>query len=174
MHEFLHRTRYAAVVLIGCLALELFPWRTALAQEPAHAENIRVERGASSVTILYNLLGENGEKYTVTVTMRRKSHPGVNYTPKNVSGDVGEGIPAGKDRRIVWEFAGEFPRGIAAEDVYFAIGAEEASSGISTWVWVAGGAAVAGVAAILLLKKSEGTTQPPAGGSGFPNEPARP
>ena len=174
MQEFLHRTRYAAVVLIGCLALESLPWRTALAGEPPRAVNIRVERGKSRITIMYDLSGDGDEKYTVTVTMKRKSNPGVNYAPKNVLGDVGEGVLAGKERRIEWEFAGEFPRGIGAGDVYFTLDAETESSGISTWVWIAGGAAVAGVAAILLLKKSNGSTQAPAGGSGFPDEPARP
>jgi hypothetical protein len=174
MQEFLHRTRYGAVVLIGCLALELLPWRAAFAGEPARVGNVRVERTPSRITIVYDLIGEDDEKYAVTVTLKRKSRPGVNYSPKDISGDVGGGVVAGKDRRIVWEFAGEFPRGLAADDVYFSVDAESGSSGISPLVWIGGGVAVAGVAAILLLKKKEGTTQSAAGVPSFPDEPARP
>lgn len=174
MQELLHRTRYAALLLIGSLALEFFPWRTALAGEPVPVENIRVERGTSRITIVYDLAGDNDEKYTVAVTMKRKSRPGVNYTPKALSGDVGDEVAGGKDKRIVWEFAAEFPRGVSASDVYFSVDAEKVSSGISPLVWIGGGVAVAGVAAILLLKKSGGTSQPSPAVAGFPDEPGRP
>ena len=139
MQEFLHRTRYAALILIGCLALEFLPWRSALAGEPARVEDIRVARDSSRITIVYNLVGENDEKYAVAVTMKRKSRPGVNYTPRNLSGDVGDEVVAGKDRHIVWEFASEFPRGLAPGDIYFSVDAEKGSSGISPLVWIGGG-----------------------------------
>jgi len=174
MQAFLHRTRYAALLLIGCLTCEFIPWQAALAGDPATVANVRFERASSRITIFYDLAGEEGSTYAVTVTMKRKSHLGVNYTPKSVSGDVGEAVPAGHGKRIVWDFAAEFPKGLAVNDIYFSVDAESAGGGISPLVWIGGGVVVAGAAAILLLKKKGGstTTTPPV--AGFPDEPARP
>jgi hypothetical protein len=176
MQTFLHRWTIIRYVLAGALIVEAAPL-AARAQETApRIENIRVQiNGRSSVYIDYDLVGPTDQVYKVTISMRKSSDSTFAYEPQNVAGDIGPNVFAGRNNRIVWSIAKEFPEGIKEGEYYFVFSVESATSSsgvISMPVIIAGGAAVVGgiLALVLLSKKDNGP--PPV--TGFPKPPGRP
>jgi hypothetical protein len=164
--------RGIALLLLGAISAELFPVAAIAGDVKIKVENIRVEQEAEKYVILYDLAASKDESYTVTVTLRREGDPSFKREIKNLSGDVGEGKYAGKDRRVTWDFRTEFPAGLEGDDYFFVVEAEMVSGGISTWVWIGGGVAAAGLAAALLSGKKSDSG--PATNQTFPGEPGRP
>ncbi|HEY6950800.1 MAG TPA: hypothetical protein VI758_00250 [Bacteroidota bacterium] len=109
----------------------------------------------------------------VTVILRKESDPQFRYRPKRVTGDVGIVHSGGKDKRIVWDIAREFPDGIDGNDFYFIVEAEFASQGTSAMWWIGGGAAAVagGIAAFLLSSGTKPNSQSPGS---YPLPPGRP
>jgi hypothetical protein len=170
--------RSVAALLLLVFPAELLPSALCFGRpgEAYSVENVRASKKGQQVQVLYNLSGETGKAYSITVTLRREGDITYKYSPKNVSGDVGDGVTPGTDRKILWDPAEEFPEGMSGDDYYFLVEAEPPGGGISPLVWV-GGAVVAGGAAVLLLgskKGSDGSTTTPPAATGFPAEPGRP
>jgi hypothetical protein len=144
-------------------------------QEDSIVKNIRVERqGKINIFIEYDLDGSPDEVYTVTFLVRSKSDSVAAYTPVNVIGDIGANIRSGKNRRISWRTSDEYPPVLSAADVEFAITAEPPpSEGGNAELFIAGGAAVVGVAlAIILLSSNK--ADPTQSSNAFPLPPGRP
>lgn len=138
--------------------------------------NIRVERqGKLNVFIEYDLLGEPTDMYTVTLRVIRKSDSTFVHTPLNIIGDIGANIKPGKNKRISWRIADEYKPEFDNVDIEFVVAAiaPDAPGGVTTELYIIGGAAVVGLAvAIAILssgKTDDGTQQ-----NAFPVPPGRP
>jgi hypothetical protein len=150
----------------------------ALAQTQAgRIENVRVQiNGRSSVYIDYDLVGPTDRVYKVTVTMKKESDSTFVYVPQNMAGDIGASVFPGRNNRIVWSLAKEFPEGIKEGEFYFlfTVDEEEPSSGVGTPLLIAGGAALVGGILALILVSKKGTDGGQNGPPGFPDPPGRP
>ena len=147
-----------------------------LARDGGLTKNVGFKVTGQVVQIFYDLIAPSDQVYTVTVVMKKRFDKTYSYTPISVSGDVGQAVIPGENRRISWKLTDEFPNGLPGEDCFFVVDAESGSAapgGISTTVWIIGGAAVLGgvLTAVLL---SKGSTPPPPASSVFPNPPGRP
>ncbi len=151
---------------------------TGFAQDDAEeffVANIRVERqGRINVFIEYDLVGQQDEMYSIFLTIRSKADTHYTYTPLNVIGDIGPNIRPGKNKRISWRISDEYPAILSSADVRFIIKAvPPKSSGGNTELFIAGGAAVVGVAlAIVLLSSNK--AGPGQVNNVFPQPPGRP
>jgi hypothetical protein len=106
------RVAFCTVValLVRAAALPVFagePGRAA--QTPAAAaaaENVQASFSGGVATITYDLAARDGAA-TFDVTLEVSTNGGQTYDaqPRAASGDVGRAVPAGRGKRIVWEFA---------------------------------------------------------------------
>jgi len=160
----------------------------AFGQELARVENVRFDAMNDYIIIYYDLVrggvgdslnmeagrGAQGYKqYVVTLVLRKERDAAFYFAPKYVGGEVGNGIPEGKNRTIRWNVAREFPQGLEGTDYYFEVKAEpfEPSTNITTWV-IGGGAALVGGTVLYFLLSKEGP--PSSSSSSFPPPPGRP
>jgi len=152
-------------------SLILFCSANLLAQEKIDAT---FEASEGKIFIYYEFKGDPDKEFNIEVTLRRTSVPSFKLTPLQMTGDVGEGKFAGRQRTIVWRLKPEEETILDGDDFYFQVTAEPLEGGGIPWYVFAGGAAVGGgVAAILLLNKKDtgtgGTTS-----TSFPSPPGRP
>lgn len=144
----------------------------ALAQKTLPYEITRVEQNDDLIIIFYNhtpIGDEPDAEYEVTVRLTRELDKNFRIEMTDARGDIGDGKFAGNNRRILWAYKKQFPKGLPFDDIEFELTIEK-NEGIPSWVWYGGGAAVAGVGAVLLLSKpkEEETT----GGGALPMPPA--
>ena len=174
MQQIIHRVRFVRVILVGVFLLEILPIGHLHAAGAVRVENIRVEKSGAQVTILYDLIGDTAETYSVVLTLRRENVPEFQYSPTNASGDVGDGVQAGLDKKVIWNFRGEWPQGLPGDDFYIVVDVTTMKSGISPFVWIGGGvAAIAATAFLLFGGKSDEAAASTAIPT-FPSEPGRP
>ena len=149
--------RFKSFTLISLLFLSLT--FTLRAQE-VKVENVRFNIESGKIAVYYDIKGEAGEMYDVTLYLLNDDDPGFRYEPELVSGDIGEVEYIGIDKKIIWDVQKEFPEGLEGESFYFEVIAKEAGGGIA-WYYFVGAAVVGGTAALLLSGSSEpsnGTT----------------
>jgi hypothetical protein len=167
-----------ALVVIASMVLHLCAPVLLMARilaEDVRVANVHVSVEQNRVRIAYDLNGLEGDAYTVSLKVKLRSNGETFYAARGLSGDAGKGVRTGRDKMIVWEMTQDLPQGMDVAEKGFEVQAtqEAEEGGISTWVWIAGGAAVAAGAALLVFgKKSETTSS--AATSGFPAEPQRP
>jgi len=167
--------RYKSIVVVTIVAflLQSFPLSYAIAGgDEIKVENIRFEPTKDQVIVYYDLVGPADKEYTVTLTLHREDMESFAVTPLSVTGDVGKGYFAGKNRKIVWDISMESLPGFDQKTFYFTVDAEVVSSGSNALVWIAGAALVGGGAAYFLLGKKSETSNPAS--TGFPVAPGRP
>jgi uncharacterized membrane protein YgcG len=174
----LRRTRILALILAAVLLGEAVPLSAQVLPEGSNRiENIRVQiNGRSSVYIDYDLIGPTDQTFKVSLTMRKVADTTFTYVPQNVAGDIGANVFPGRNNRIVWSLAKEFPDGIREGEYTFEFGlnsGQDSTGGISTPVLIAGGAALVGGILALILSKGGGTDTG-GGRSSFPAPPGRP
>jgi hypothetical protein len=144
-----------------------------LAQEKI---NTTFEASEGKIFIYYEIKGDPDKEFNVEVTLRRTSVPSFELTPSQMTGDIGDGKFAGRQRTIVWRLKPEEEAILDGDDFYFQVTVVpvEEGGGIPWYVYAGGAAVGGGVAALLLLsKKDEGGD----GGStttSFPSPPGRP
>lgn len=164
----LHPNRFngfsALALLMWCV---LFGADARAGDENYRAKNISWKLIKDEIVITYDLEGAFTETYNVSVRMLREGDKKFLVEPKTVSGDVGDDKIVGTRKTIRWKFLRDAPNGFAGNDFYFEITVDRA--GGFPWLWVGGGAAAAGVAVALLLKKGEVVTQ-----AELPDPPGRP
>jgi hypothetical protein len=139
------------------------------AQEKVSATFEAVE---GKVLIYYTVKGDPEKEYDVNVVLRRSGDASFELVPEDMSGDVGKGKFAGSRKTITWNIKPEEEALLEGEDFYFEVTATEIKEGGDfPWVWVLGGAAVAGGAAAYFIlssdKNGEETTN-------LPGPPGRP
>ncbi len=136
--------------------------------------NVRAEVSGLRVTVRYDLAGSPHRRYNVALVLRNRDNPSFRYFPKTLSGDVGAGEYAGRDKVIEWDMSREFPQGLQRNGYFFVVVAEQAggsshSVGLFTWIGAAAITVVA-VAAYLIVRRNGGPTSP----ASYPNPPGRP
>src|SRR5947209_17831220 len=112
-HEKSKRVRW---VVILSLLLKTVSWAD---DDDIRAINVKVTSSENQIVIHYDLLGPSDAKPEVTVRLKKGSDRAFIYTPKNLTGDVGVGIPPGGGEAIQRDIAQHFPRGLAASDYYY-------------------------------------------------------
>lgn len=157
---------FTALFFILCLA------SAGMAQKILPYEITRVEQSDELIIIFYNhtpIGDEPDAEYDVSIRLTREMDKRFSIPMTDARGDIGDGKFVGNNRRILWAFKKQFPKGLPFDDIEFELTIEK-NKGIPSWVWYGGGAAVVGVGAVLLLSKpkEEETT----GGGALPSPPA--
>ena len=132
-------------------------------------KNVRFEPFAGEVIIYYDLIAPIGKEYKISVLLRRDRYPSFSLKPKMLSGNIGKGHFAGRNRQIIWEISRELPRRLEGSDYHFVVNAEMVS-GSKSLFWIGTSTAVlsaGGIAAYLFLFKKNGD-------SAWPVPPGRP
>ena len=109
------------------------------------------------VLIYYTIRGEADKEYEIDIVLKRTSVPSFELVPEEMSGDIGTGRYAGTQRTIVWHIKPEEEAKLDGDDFYFEVSATKIEEGGGfPWLYVVGGAALAGgAAAYFILKKDE-------------------
>ena len=177
LQSFQSRFRALCYLLAFLMVAYTIPLRAAPPGDEATIKNVVFKVTGQVVEVYYDLIAPPNFYWNVTLVLKKRFAKGFLYLPLEVSGDVGEKVIPGENKKITWRFASEFPQGLPGEDCFFAVNGEvgtEVEGGISSTYWIVGGAAVVGgiLTAILLSKGS--STIPPVPGGSFPVPPARP
>lgn len=176
MLRFNERFRLLHFILAGAMLTSCLPVRVFAQDDEPKATNISFRMAGQVVEIYYDLASPPDQFYNVTLVLKRRFAKTFLYLPLEVSGDVGESVVGGKNRKISWNLSDEYPKGLPGEDCFFVINVEPGvakGGGVSPIIWIAGGAAVAGgVLALILAKKTTSGPEPVV--TGFPNPPGRP
>ncbi len=171
MQNILKRCRLVCYLLILAIVMEGIPLAAVQAQEKLEVRNVRFEVVDNTVIIDYDLQGPAKGEYKVTVVLKRQDSS-FEYLPLKVIGDVGE-VAGGGSKKITWNILTEISQGLEGEDYYFRVRVELIPQTSHTWLYIAGGAVIAGGTAALLLLGSS-----PKGGSvtnqEYPLPPGRP
>jgi|GEM_PF-616287 len=162
-----------AFLMVACAV----PMRANAQGEEATIKNVVFKVTGQVVEVYYDLIAPPNLYWNVTLVLKKRFTKGFLYLPLEVSGDVGEKVIPGENKKITWRLANEFPQGLPGEDCFFAVNAEvgtEVEGGISSTYWIVGGAVVVGgiLSAILLSKGSK--VVPPVPDGSFPGPPPRP
>ena len=168
-HQRSKRVRWLVVL---SLLVKTVSWA---GSDDIRAINVKFTSSENQIVIHYDLLAPSDAKLEVSVRLKKESDRAFIYTPRNLTGDVGMGIPPGLGKTIGWDIAKEFPQGLAGSDYYFEVNLNggEQSGGSDALTWIGAGAAVlgAGILAIVLSNNHGGSSN--SGGS-FPAPPGRP
>lgn len=142
------RTKNFFGLLLGCSLFVLFGNRLAYSQEIG-VTNASYSIMDSNVVVHYDLNGPMDKQYKVELVLRRETRPFFRMLPKDISGDVGTGEFAGKNREIVWHFFDDVPYGFDGTDYYFEVNATllGVKKGGASWLYYVG-AVVGGAAAV--------------------------
>jgi formylglycine-generating enzyme required for sulfatase activity len=95
--------------------------RELLAPTPPLVYNLDVAQradGSGLVDIFYDLYDPNGDTSEISVLLSQTTDGPFDYTPQNLSGDLGPGLANGTGKHIVWNAAAE---GIAYDDNQFRV-----------------------------------------------------
>ena len=94
------------------VVISLMSWSFVQAADPVvqHVNMAQRIDGSSLVDITYDVSDADGD--TVAVTLQLSSNGGISwyYPVLNVSGDLGQGIVPGQDKKIVWDAGRYAPR----------------------------------------------------------------
>lgn len=142
-------------------------------RSPAQVSNVRFAVSGLRVTVRYDLHGVPNAEYYVSLLLLKKGDPSFSYSPKVLTGDVGMGSYAGRDRSMVWNMSNEFPQGLQGDDFYFVVKAKEVEPAHSTSIlaWIGAGAAVVVAAVTYVIVTGHGGPTSPAS---YPTPPGRP
>ena len=144
-------------------------YKPVFAQEKVSATFEAIE---GKVIIYYTIKGEAEKEYKIDIVLKRTSVPSFELVPEEMSGDIGTGKFAGTQRTIIWHIKPEEQEKLNGDDFYFEVTATEVEEGGGfPWLYVVGGAALAGgAAAYFILKKDETRGET----TNFPIPPGRP
>lgn len=137
---------------------------------PGRIDTARWEVSGDVVVITYDLIGDEALTYDVSITLTRESDKNFKIVPVSVKGAIGKGKHAGLRNEIRWEYKKDVPQGLSGDDYAFVfiIQIIKVEEGSNFLYYLAGGAALVGGAALLVLsgsKKAESTA------SGLPSPP---
>lgn len=136
--------------------------------------NVHFSLDHGQVLVNYDLLGEDDVTYWVELELRNDNDSAYRFIPRVVSGDVGLGKFAGRDRKIQWAIDQEFPLGLPDSSYYFIVHARSVkeNSGSNALLIIGTGAALVTAATTYFLVS--GTHQKVAQAVGLPAPPGRP
>ncbi len=142
----------------------------------AKVANVHFSIVNNNVIINYDLLGKPGNKYNVSLYLKRASDTGYVYTPQMVTGDIGRNQVAGLNKRIVWKIGDEIHGGLTGNDFYFEVNAvaQKESKSFLSWIGI-GAAALAATVTYFIISHNYNKGRSPAGSlSTYPLPPGRP
>jgi hypothetical protein len=174
---FSNRFRLLHVAVAGAVLLASLPVRGVAQGDEPVTKNVGFRVNGQVVEIYYDLIASSDQVYTVSVTLRKRFDKSYVYKPAATSGDVGPAVIPGENRRITWKLTDEFPKGLPGEDCFFIVDIEGGSArpgGISTTVWIIGGAALLGGVLTAVLLSSKANKDIPPVVSSLPSPPGRP
>jgi hypothetical protein len=167
--------------VIAMLILPLLLWCVdvpALAARPRQDEfkvTIRtVEVKPDYIVISYELIAPASESYQVSLVLLREGNASFRVPVRAASGDIGEGKFSGATRQVRWEFAKDYPAGLAGDGFYFEISVTKVTGSNLLYYIGLGGLAVVGGAVALLAGGKEGGAAPSATTLELPAPPGRP
>ncbi|MCW8850688.1 MAG: hypothetical protein OQJ81_11965, partial [Melioribacteraceae bacterium] len=104
--------------------------------------DVSFELDGQNINIFYTLTPITSDNYEITTLLKRTSDPNFNYSPQNLSGDVGEGKHSGIRKKIIWKVSEIEMNMFDGDDFYFEVFANkiEESNGIP-WYYYVGTAA---------------------------------
>ncbi|MCX6132212.1 MAG: hypothetical protein NTU47_00250 [Ignavibacteriales bacterium] len=172
MVKFLKHCRHVCYLLVGLLILEAAPYQLARGAEGIKVTNVSFRLVGTRIAVNYDLEGMEKETYRTRISLRKESDSTFVYVPRQVNGDVGDGVYAGANKQITWDFLTEFPGGLEGSDYYFTIEAEVYSPGSNLIYWIGGVVAAAAAAAAYLLGTKASTSA--TSDTGFPAPVGRP
>jgi hypothetical protein len=144
----------------------LYPFETVVKSDAVSLVNAAASRFNGDVEVSYDLEGQPGEKYEVSLVARGRDGSSIDIDDEDVRGAVGDDIPVGADRRIVWSPG--IPEGSTVQLVV----REPRGNRL---LYVLGGALATGVATTLTVLLSGGNSGNNGdGGSSFPDPPGLP
>lgn len=141
----------------------------AASPETPQARNVETSRTDRLVTVTYDLYGERGEEYQITLLVSASGGETFDYEPEAVSGDVGDDVQPGSGKQIRWRYPKDFPGGLDSDVEYSVRVKEEGGNG---WLYTLGGVVLVGggaTAAAFLTGLIGGDE-----GGGYPAPPAPP
>jgi hypothetical protein len=161
------------LVLLPVLVL-FFIEAPVMAQERSGAqgriEHARWELVGTEVVITYDLIADSDRLYDVSITLRKASDAKFGFAPRSMTGAVGRGVHSGVDNEIRWDYRKDVLQNLAGDDYYFefVVNVTNPNSSGGLWYYIAGGAAVVGtVAAILIFGRKASEAEP----GGLPDPP---
>ena len=155
MRSFISRAKLIHFVLVVTIVLQAIPLSKSRAEDDIRLENVRSEVSPGKIIVYYDLIGPRDEGYEVTLTLRRQSDKSFAYTPKILSGDLGRGLFAGRNRKVIWDTSKEFPQGLGWDDYYFVVSASFVSRGSNVLLWIGAALLAGGAATYFLLTKDK-------------------
>lgn len=127
MFQRFHRLLLLVVLLLGVVGLT----PVAYAQE-TDLRNISFQERGKVIIVTYDLIGEAGEKYEVELYLSSDGGSTYDYQPQAVSGDVGDDVRIGTQKRIQWNVLKDFPGGIQGSNYRFRLTADK-QGGNAIW-----------------------------------------
>lgn len=141
----------------------------AATSEDLGVRNVTASRADSLVTVTYDLFGEVGKEYQVTLLISASGGETFDYEPKAVSGDVGKKMTPGTGKQIRWRYLEDFPEGLQ-RDIKYKVQVQEKNG--NGWLYALGSALVVGGGATVAAFLT-GIIGGDSGG-GYPSPPAPP
>jgi len=81
--------------------------------DAANVRNIKASSGKNIMAIEYDLAGEKGEKSSAVIVLIQLDGKDVTDT-LSLEGDFGENVTIGTQKKIIWRFLEDFPKGVKA------------------------------------------------------------
>lgn len=114
--------------------------------------NITPELQPNQLKIFYDLNGEKGSAYSVSIRLTDKTTK-ESFDAKQVIGDA-ENVSSGKSKVLIWRFPGEI-RNNSLSNYVMILSADKKGEGLPWYIYAGGGALVVGGAAALLMGGSD-------------------
>lgn len=130
------------IPLIYCALLLMLHLPVAAAPRPEGVYDVRFAVREEKIHISYDLVGEG--KYAIVLQL-----VGSSIRPRTVSGDVGDGVQPGQNRKMVWDALKDV-RVLEGDDFVFEVTAVRTRRS-GKWLLIAG-AGAAGAAGAMLRK----------------------
>ncbi|PSQ76678.1 MAG: hypothetical protein BRD33_02895, partial [Bacteroidetes bacterium QH_6_63_17] len=91
----------------------------------ADVRNTNFRQEGTKIVVTYDLLGEEGEEYDVSLLLSTSGGRAFDYEPETTTGDVGDGVRLGLDKQITWNVLKDRPSGLQSQNVQFKVVVEE-------------------------------------------------
>ncbi len=118
--------------------------------------NVHFIPKGNKIQIFYDLQGKKNQKYNVRLFLKKEDLPKLKIEPKFVTGDIGEGKFAGKNRLIIWYISKQFKNTrLPGSDYYFVVTATPEKSKSHWGIFLSGVTFAGGAAAAVLLNANK-------------------
>lgn len=135
--------RFGVSVYLFSVLFVIFA-RYAAAQETI-VSNVTFSDRGDTIVVNYDLDGDAGKRYNIRLSLSDNGGKSFRIMPTRLSGDIGKGVEAGKQKTVVWDMFRDFPYGIIGDNFVFRIDAVYKERSPKFWYYAAGAGTVIGV-----------------------------